>query len=91
MLPGCEAVPCAQGKVAAAAIAALASVLHELPADVRKARVLTALRGFWSPRAAALGREVQLALATRLAELLDGMQGCLDGEEDALAVAACFK
>ncbi len=90
-MPGHNIMICTQGKVAAAGITALASVLRELPADVRKARVLTALRGFWSPRTAALGPEVQLALATRLAELLEGVQGCLDSEEDALAVAACFK
>ena len=91
LLPGREEVSCPQGKVAAAAIAALASVLHELPADMRTAKVLPALRGCWSPRAGALGPEVQLALATRLAVLLEGLAGDLDAEEDALAVAACFK
>ena len=91
LLPGRKAVACVQGKVAAAAIAALASVLHELPADTRKAKVLPALRGFLAPRAAVLGLEVQLALATRLTVLLEGLQGSLDGEEDALAVASCFK
>ena len=81
----------AQGKVAAAAIAALASVLRELPGDVRKGKVLPALRGYWPPRTTSLGPEVQLALAERLAALLDGLQGCMDGEDDPLAVAACFK
>ena len=76
-----------QGKVAAAAVAALAAVLHQLP----MAQVRPAMRGFWPPRTAALGAEVQTALAAHLVPLLDGLQGCMDGEDDVLAVAACFK
>ena len=80
-----------QGKVAAAAITALASVLSDLPSAAWKAKLLPAMRRFWPPRCGSLAPEVQLALAENLAALLDGLQGCLDAEEDVLSAAACFK
>ena len=82
---------CMQGKVAAAAVAALASVLSELPSVARKARVLPAMRRFWLLKSGSPAPEIQLALGENLAALLDGLQGCMDAEEDVLSAAACFK
>ena len=80
-----------QGKVAASAVAAVASVLSEVPSTARKARVLPAMRRFWQPRSGGSGPEVQVALARDLPALLDGLLGCMDAEEDVLLAAACFK
>ncbi len=82
---------CTQGKVAAAAVVALASVVSELPSAARKARVLPAMRRFWLPKSGNPAPEVQLVLGEKLSALLDGLQGCMDAEEDVLSAAACFK
>lgn len=80
-----------QGKVAAAGLASVATLLDELPAQVRKARVVPALRLLWPPHTAGLAPDLQLALAQRFGTLISGLASSLESEQDVAAFLACFR
>ena len=77
--------------MASAGLAALAAVVLDLPADVRKLRVAPAMKALWSRHSATLPPELQLALATHFAVLLEGLAPALEGEHDMAAALACFR